>query len=293
MEANFGDCDFAFNSGAAFGYRWQYGQLDDAVEFLGDVQSDGSGVAPANSRRAQLLNKIRPFQCNHDGTGVEFLQDDVLLKKDGSPSDVTDSNKLQLARIPQFWTIGFRLSDGYVYRLFSEVYRLGWEEIKPFGYPRYRGHVLNGKLLSFSGVFPTASISLINATGYAAATNPLGCVTPIHLYAPLYWLSVLDTGRFNMQAHYTGITNAAGAYSSAAMTGLLDVLTTPSGEVTHEYTPGSFTYPFRWRFIEQFFGQIWNILSGIYVRWEPGWAMQKVYIATHHADITTNNDFSN
>lgn len=297
LDANFAhlsDCDLgSFNNAAVFGYRWVYGQLDDRVEFVRDLPANGTGQAPANSRRAQLLNKIRPFQCNHDGTGVEFLQDDVRLKRDGSLSDLTDPGKLQLAHIPRFWTISYLGVDGYMYRLFSEHPRTGWLMVEPFGYPRYRGKADNGKLLSYSGVYPTASISLITSDAYARATNPSGRVTPLYLYNPMYWLQVLDTGRFNMQAYYTGITNAGSAYSSAAMTGLLDVLTAPSGQIVHEYTAGSFTYPFRWRFIEQFFGQIWNILSGIYVRWEPGWELQKVYMAESADIITTNNDYSN
>ncbi len=292
-DCNFADCDPTGYPEGTFGYRWQSGQLDDRVEFVRDAKADSSGQAPANSRRAQLLDRMRPFQCNLDGTAVEFLGNDVRFKRDGTPSNLTDPNKLQMVRVPHYWTTSYKHSDGYIYRMFSFRSRPGWEEVKPFGYPRYRGVVIGGKLLSYSGVTPVVNISLTTGDQYARATNPAGRVTPLYLYQNMLWLSVLDTGRFNMQAYYTGITNAGTAYANAAPTGLLDALATPSGQIVHEYIPGSYTNPFRWRFIEQFFGQIWNILSGIYVRWEPGWELQKVYMAQSAGDITTNNNYGN
>lgn len=275
-----------------FGYRWLSGQLDDRVEFVKDLPSDGSGIAPANSKRAKFLNRLRPFQCNYDGTGVEFLSDDVRIKRDGNPSDLTNPLKLQLLRVPRYWTTSYSYSNNYIYRLFSDQYRSGWEEVQPFGYPRYKGKVSGTKLLSYSGIIPSNSISLITSDAYAINTNPAGRTTPFYIYQNMYWLSVLDTGRFNMQAFYPGITNSASAYSSAAPTGVMDDLLTPSGQKTYEYQAGLFSNPFRWRFVEEFFGQTWNNMGAIYVVWQPGWAMQKVYIATTPGQITTNNDYS-
>ncbi|MGV8094521.1 MAG: hypothetical protein AB2L24_21920 [Mangrovibacterium sp.] len=282
-------------AGMMVGFRWQYGQLDDRVEFIDDMPADLTGKAPAASRRAEILNRIRPFQCNHDISNVEWLQDDVRYKISGGASDLTNPLKLQMVSIPRLWTTGY-LESGYVYRWISDAYHHDWKEIPAFAYPRYRGNVQNlggvNKLLSVSGVTPTVSTSLINFNTYAKNTIATGQVVPYYLYEILYWLAVMDTGRFNMQAFYTGITNAGTSYANAANTGLLDTLQTPSGQITHEYTPGSFTYPFRWRFIEQFFGQIWQELSGIYVRWEPGWEKQKVYVADHYSVINTNSNYS-
>lgn len=286
-------CDLANANGAKiFGYRWLYGQLDDRVEMVNDVAANTSGIAPAGSVRASFLDRIRPFQCNYDLSGVEFLQTDVRLKLNGSASDLTNPLKLQMARIPQYWTIGYLGVNGYVYRLFSETYRSGWEEVKSFGYPRYKGKVDGTKLLSYSGVYPTASINLINADVYARNTNAAGRTTPFYIYQHMFWLTVLDTGRFNMQAYYAGITAAGASYANAAPTGRLNTLLTPSGQIAHEYQTGLFTNAFRWRFVEEFFGQIWNILSGIYVVWQPGWTMQKVYVAKTPGQITTNNNYS-
>jgi hypothetical protein len=275
-----------------FGYRWLASQLDDRVEFLNDLPTDNSGIAPANSKRAKFMNRLRPFQCNHDGTGVEFLADDVRVKRDGNPSDLTNPLKLQLVRVPRYWTTSYSDSNNYIYRLFSEQYRSGWEAVNPFGYPRYRGVISGTKLLSYSGILPTANVSLITADAYARNTNGLGRMTPFYIYQNMYWLTVLDTGRFNMQAFYPGITNSGGAYSSAAPTGVMDYLITPSGQKTYEYQAGLFSNPFRWRFIEEFFGQVWNNLGGIYVVWQPGWTLQKVYIATAPGMITTDNNYS-
>lgn len=289
------NCRRSFESSSVVGFRWQYGQLDDRVEFINDMPANLTGQAPAGSLRSRILNKMRPFQCNHDISNVEWLQDDVRLKISGGASDLTNPLKLQMVSVPKLWTTGY-LKSGYVYRWISDMYQPGWREIPAFAYPRYRGNVQNlggvNKLLSVSGVTPTVLVSLVNFNTYAKNTIATGQVIPYYLYEIMYWLAVMDTGRFNLQAYYTGITNAGASYANAAPTGVLDALQTPSGQITYEYTPGSFTNPFRWRFIEEFFGQIWNELSGIYVHWEPGWEKQKFYIADHYSLINTSSDYS-
>lgn len=277
---------------APFGYRWMTNQADDRVTWINDLPDDATGWAPANSRRKRLLDRIRPFQCNHDGSSVEFLSDDVRVKAIGGASDLTNPNKLQLARMPHYWTRGYTDASGYNYRMFSETYKPGYDEVKGVGYPRYKGKIVGTKLLSYSGVTPSDSMTLITANAYAQNTNPYGRCTPMYIYMNMVFLSLLDTGRWNIQQYYAGITNAGAAYSNAAPTGTCDALLTPSGIVSHEYSAGNFTPAFRWRFIEEFFGQTWNIMSGIYVVCQTGWTKHKVYMALNAAQITTNNDYS-
>lgn len=286
-----------------FGYRYPLGQADDRVEAVNDLPYDTTGIAPEGSKRARLLNKMRPYQCNHDGSEREYLQDNVGLKLNGTPSGLTNPMKLQMVRLPHFWYRSFEL-NGYRYVLFCEqnpntgetVEMTGWKEIKPFGYPRYRGirKQLDGvwKLLSFSGENPSASVSLINFQIAAKNTNPDATVTPYYLYEAVVFLMVLELGRHNAQIYYQGITNAGTSYTNAAVTGVTDVLTTPSGEVDVEYEEGSFTKQFRWRFIECVYGQIWNFLSGIYYVYDDENVVNKVYITRDPEKINTNSDYS-
>mgnify|MGYP000932863655 CR=1 FL=1 len=287
-----------------FGYRYPAGQADDRVEIVNDLPYDDSGVAPAGSKRARLLNKIRPYQCNHDGSQREYLQDDVRLKVGYSPSNLTTPLKLQMARIPYLHYRSFRL-DGYCYVLFCErapeamsefTDVTAWKEVKSFGFPRYQGTVVDfdgvKKLCSFSGQNPTVSISLAASLQYARNVSPKACVLPYFLYEPIAFLMVLELGRHNAQIFYPGITDAGASYANAAKNGVTDTLTTPSGEVQVEYETGKFTKQFRWRFMEGIYGHVWKLLSGTYYRWEPGWEKIKVYITRNISDINASNDFS-
>lgn len=287
-----------------FGYRFPTGQADDRVEAVNDIPYDTSGIAPEGSRRAKLLNKLRPYQCNHDGSNVEYLRDNVAMKANGGLSDLTDPLKLQMTRLPHFYYRMFEM-DEWTYVLFCEqapeaigefMDATQWKEIKPCGYPRYRGVVKNidgqSKLLSFSGEHPTVSRSLINFQADAKRTNPKATVTPYYIYEAITLLMVLELGRRNTQVFYTGITNAGASYANAAVTGVTDTLTTPSGEVDVEYESGQFTKQFRWRFIECVYGQIWNFLTGIYYVYDEVLDMNKVYITRDPEKINTNSDYS-
>lgn len=290
--------------GDVFGYRYIPGQADDRVEAVNDVAYDYAGLSPSGSKRARLLDKLRPYQCNHDGTQREYLQDDVRRKVGYSPSDLTNPLKLQFVRIPHLYYRSFEM-DGYRYVLFCEqapevmgvaMDMTGWKEIKPCGYPRYQGvrKQIDGvwKLLSFSGENPTVSVSLTNFQSAAKNTNPRATVTPYFMYEAIVLLMVLDMGRFNAQLFFKGITDAGASHANAAVNGVTDVLATHSGEVEVEYETGKFTKQFRWRFIEGFYGQIWKFLTGIYYRWEPGWEKIKVYVSPDFSKINVNNNFS-
>lgn len=287
-----------------FGYRYLTGQADDRVEPVNDLPYDGTGIAPAGSKRKRLLDKIRPYQCNHDGSQREYLQDDVRLTVGYTPSRLTDPMKLQMARVPHLFYRSFELGE-YTYVLFCETApeEMGefidpaqWKEITPSGYPRYRGirKQIDGvqKLLSFSGEYPTVSVSLINFQVAAKNTNPDATVTPYYLYEAIVFLMTLELGRHNAQAYYQGVTNASTSYADAAVTGVTDTLTTPSGEVEVEWQEGSFTKQFRWRFIECVYGQIWNVLSGIYYVYDAENDVNRVYITRDPAKINTNSDIS-
>lgn len=287
-----------------FGYRYLTGQADDRVEAVNDMPYDSTGMAPEGSKRASLLQKLRPYQCNHDGSEREYLQDDVRLTAGYSPSRLTDPIKLQMVRVPHFFYRSFEM-DGHRYVLFCEqapevmgspMDMTGWKEVKPYGAPRYQGRVVDfggvKKLCSFSGEYPTVSTSLTNFVTYARNVSPKACVMPYYLYEPLAFLMILELGRHDAQVHYLGITNAGASYANAAKNGVTDSLVTPSGEVQVEYEPGKFTKQFRWRFMEGFYGQIWKLLSGIYYRWEPGWEKIKVFIAQGIDVINTSNNFS-
>lgn len=287
-----------------FGFRYQIGQADDRVEAVNDVPYDTTGIAPEGSKRKKLLDKMRPYQCNHDGSQREYLQDDVRKKVGFTPSDLTNPLKLQMVRIPHFYYRSFQL-EGWNYVLFCDLAPeqiltftdpTQWKEINPCGYPRYRGKVENiggiNKLCSYAGVNPSVSTSLINFQTYAKNTNSKASVTPYFIYEAIALLMVLEFGRRNAQAFYTGVTNASSSFANAAVTGVTDVLDAPSGQVSVEWQPGSFTNQFRWRFIECVYGQIWNFLTGIYYAYDPVSTMNKVYITRDPEKINTNSNFS-
>lgn len=287
-----------------FGYRYIHGDPDDRVEAINDTPYDTTGIAPVGSKRKRLLDKMRPYQCNHDGSQREYLQDDVRLTIGYSASKLTDPMKLQMVRVPHFYYRMFEM-DEWTYVLFCEqapeaigefMDATQWKEVTPCGYPRYRGIVKSvdgqSKLLSFSGEHPTVSRSLINFQADAKRTNPKATVTPYYIYEAITLLMVLELGRRNAQVFYTGITNAGASYANAAVTGVTDTLTTPSGEVDVEYESGQFTKQFRWRFIECVYGQIWNFLTGIYYVYDEVLDMNKVYITRDPEKINTNSDYS-
>mgnify|MGYP007022188009 CR=1 FL=1 len=287
-----------------FGYRYIHGDPDDRVEAINDIPYDTTGIAPVGSKRKRLLDKMRPYQCNHDGSQREYLQDDVRLTVGYSNSKLTNPMKLQMVRVPHFFYRSFDL-DEWTYVLFCEIApeEIGefmdpeqWKEITPCGYPRYRGirKQIDGvwKLLSFSGEYPSVSVTPINFLAAARNTNPSAITVPYYLYEAIVFLMTLELGRHNAQAYYQGITNASTSYAEAAVTGVTDTLVTPSGEVDVEWQPGSFTKQFRWRFIECVYGQIWNILSGIYYVYDEVNDVNRVYITRDPSKINTNSDYS-
>ena len=288
-----------------FGFRYLIDQADDRVEAVNDVAYDyATGVAPSGSKRAKLLSKLRPFQCNLDGSNKEFLQDDVRLTVGWKPSDLTNPLKLQMVQIPRFYYRSFQ-HEGYNYVLFSEVApeliatftdATQWKEIQPCGYARYRGvrQLVEGQqmLLSYSGQYPTTSVNLINFQTSAKNTNVKATVIPYFIYEAITLLMTMELGRRNAQAFYAGITDASESYANAAVTGVTDVLTTPSGEVDVEWQPGSFTKQFRWRFIECVYGQIWNILTGIYYVYDASTELNKVYMTRDFGKINTNSNYA-
>lgn len=287
-----------------FGYRFQVGQADDRVEAVNDAAYDyATGYAPAGSKRAKLLDKMRPYQCDLDGSNREYLQDDVRKTAGWKDSQLANPEKLQLVRIPHLFYRSFVL-DGWNYVLFSELPpekmevfsdATQWKEILPCGYARYRGvrQSIEGvqKLLSFSGANPTASVSLINFQASAKNVNTKATVTPYYIYEAVAMLMVLDLGRRNAQLFYAGITNAGTSYANAAATGVTDTLAAPSGEVDVEWKTGSFAKQFRWRFIECFYGQIWNFLTGIYYVYDSANDVNKVFITRDPDKINTNSNY--
>ena len=71
-----------------------------------------------------------------------------------------------------------------------------------------------------------------------------------------------DIGRRNAQAVWAGLQS--GSTFSNITSGKTDILTTPSGEVSADAETAS-NNPFRWRFIENIYGDCWKILSGVYL----------------------------
>lgn len=286
-----------------FGFRYGVGQADDRVEAVNDVAYDTTGVAPGGSKRRVLLNKMRPYQCDLNGSNIEYLQDDVRLKVGGGASDLTNPRKLQMVMVPDFWYRSYQ-RDGWNYVLFSEVdpglvpdttVTTQWKKINSFGYPRYRGRVETlddlPKLLSYTGYNPTVSISTINSQIAAKNTSPNASLVPMFIYEAMTLLGTLELGRRNWQAYYVGITDASTSYADATTTGITNTLLSPSGEVTVEWQTGSFTKPFRWRFIENYYGWVWQMLVGCYCVYNADTGFNDVYMTRDLSKINTDSNY--
>ena len=90
-----------------------------------------------------------------------------------------------------------------------------------------------------------------NVTGLHATKNNALSLLLLH-----------DIGRRNAQAVWAGLQT--GSTYSNITSGKTDILVTHSGEVSADAETAS-NKPFRWRFIENIYGDCWKILSGVYL----------------------------
>jgi len=237
------------------GFEYTPNKNDDRVDLIGSEYLNN--LKPIQSA-------MRPFEELISTKQRWYLHDDVAVRLDGSASHLTDPNYLQKVSIPEFW-YGARFDSvrNKVQVWFSLVPVPGFMHIAQQAVCRYPGYVDGtGKARSHSGFKYPNNKNLIEFTAACQLTSDDLFVLPYYTYNALSLLLLHDIGRRNAQAVWAGLQS--GSTYSNITSGKTDVLITPSGEVPADAETAS-NKPFRWRFIENIYGDCWKILSGVYL----------------------------
>lgn len=236
------------------GFEYTPGQNDDIVTLIGNTNYNTN---------KPIQSQMRPFEELISTKERFYLRDDVTKRIDGSASNLTDQNYLQKVYIPEFWYGAmFDSVRNKIQLWFSLIPVTGFMHIAPQAVCRYPGYVDGtGKARSHSGYKYPNNKNLIEFTTACQLTSTDLFVLPYYTYNALSLLLLHDIGRRNAQAVWAGLQS--GSTYSKITSGKTDVLTTPSGEVSADAETAS-SKPFRWRFIENLYGDCWKILSGVY-----------------------------
>lgn len=237
------------------GFEYTPNQNDDRVNLIG----------------SEYLNNLKPIQNSmypfeeYIATKQRFqLNTDVRQRLDGSASHLFDPAYLQKVSIPEFW-YGARFDSvrNKVQVWFSLIPVTGFMHIAQQAVCRYPGYIDGtGKARSHSGFKYPNNKNLIEFTAACQSTSEDLFVLPYYTYNALSLLLLHDIGRRNAQAVWAGLQS--GSTYSNITSGKTDVLITPSGDVPADAETAS-NKPFRWRFIENLYGDCWKILSGVYL----------------------------
>ena len=237
------------------GFEYTPGQNDDKVTFIGNsVHNTNKTIQSMMTPFEELISTKERFN----------LQTDVTKRVDGTPSNLTDPNYLQKVSIPEFW-YGSRFDSvrNKVQVWFSLVPVPGFMHIAQQAICRYPGYIDGtGKARSHSGFKYPNNKNLIEFTAACQLTSEDLFVLPYYTYNALALLLAHDIGGRNAQAVWEGLKS--GATYSKITSGKTDVLTTPSGETPADAETAS-NKPFRWRFIENIYGDCSKMLSGVYL----------------------------
>ena len=237
------------------GFEYTPNQNDDRVGLIG----------------SEYLNNLKPIQNSmypfeeYIATKQRFqLKTDVRQRLDGSASHLFDPAYLQKVSIPEFW-YGARFDSvrNKVQVWFSLIPVTGFMHIAQQAVCRYPGYIDGtGKARSHSGFKYPNNKNLIEFTTACQLTSTDLFVLPYYTYNALSLLLLHDIGKRNAQAVWAGLQT--GSTYSNITSGKTDILVTHSGEVSADAETAS-NKPFRWRFIENLYGDCWKILSGVYL----------------------------
>lgn len=131
-----------------------------------------------------------------------------------------------------------------------------WYETKEFYYGKYKGCVMDGKLLSKKTVAPSASRTIANFRGYAAANGDCYHQLDIYHKTILNFLWLIEFATKNSDAIMTGLKTG----NASATTGLTDEISTPSGFLTSNKR-------MKWHGIEDFVGNLFEFYDGVYINY--------------------------
>ncbi len=236
------------------GFEYTPEQNGDIVTLIGNTNYNAN---------KPIQSQMRPFEELISTKERFYLRDDVTKRIDGRASNLTDPNYLQKVYVPEFWYGAMYDSVRNKIQLwFSLIPVTGFMHIAPQAICRYPGYIDGtGKARSHSGFKYPNNKNLIEFTTACQLTSEDLFVLPYYPYNALSLLLLHDIGRRNAQAVWAGLQS--GSTYSNITSGKTDGLTTPSGEVPADAETAS-NKPFRWRFIENIYGDCWKILSGVY-----------------------------
>ena len=237
------------------GFEYTPEQNGDIVTLIGNTNYNTN---------KPIQSQMRPFEELISTKERFYLRDDVTKRIDGSASNLTDPNYLQKVYIPEFWYGAmFDSVRNKIQLWFSLIPVTGFIHIAQQAVCRYPGYMDGaGKARSHSGYKYPNNKNLIEFTAACQLTSEDLFVLPYYTYNALSLLLLHDIGRRNAQAVWAGLQS--GSTYSNITSGKTDVLITPSGEVPADAETAS-NKPFRWRFIENIYGDCWKILSGVYL----------------------------
>lgn len=236
------------------GFEYTPDQNDDIVTLIGNTNYNTN---------KPIQSQMRPFEELISTKERFYLRDDVTKRIDGSASNLIDPNYLQKVYVPEFWYGAMYDSVRSKIQLwFSLIPVTGFMHIAPQAVCRYPGYIDGtGKARSHSGFKYPNNKNLVEFTTACQLTSEDLFVLPYYTYNALALLLAHDIGRRNAQAVWSGLQT--GVTYSNITSGKTNVLTTPSGEVSADAETAS-NKPFRWRFIENLYGDCWKIMSGVY-----------------------------
>ena len=262
------------------GFEYTPAQNDDIVTGIGNTNYNTN---------KPIQSQMRPFEELIATKERFYLRDDVTKRIDGSASNLTDPNYLQKVYIPEFWYGAmFDSVRNKVQVWFSLVPVPGFMHIAQQAVCRYPGYIDGtGKARSHSGYKYPNNKNLIEFTTACQLTSEDLFVLPYYTYNALSLLLLHDIGRRNAQAIWSGLQT--GSTYSNITSGKTDILVTPSGEVPADAETAA-NKPFRWRFIENLYGDCWKILSGVYLN-QVG-AERRVMICPDPYKANTNSVIS-
>lgn len=164
-----------------------------------------------SNNRTKIQSLMRRCVLAADGTVNYYLDpNNSALKIDGTPANLTGADGNVMVQIPKFyerrwkegsvhtWVISLYEEEGL--KLHEAFLRNGGEEV-PFAYYRaYPPCIIDGKLMSVSGVNPTASTTMSDFRAAAQANGPGWSLGHHHILDAIRLLFITEYGNMNSQA---------------------------------------------------------------------------------------------
>ena len=214
--------------------------------------------------RTDIQERMRRCVLNAEGTVKYYLDPyDSTKKADGTPAilDGTDGNVM--VEIPKFyykqslvggqheWWISATPAAGY--KVYEAFLKNGVTEVDYVYWAAYRPSTFSGKLMSRSGVAPTASKTIATFRAEARANGAGWNLPNFHILNAVRLLYLLEYCTFNSQAVLGNGNDVGDNYTRT--TGVSNIL-------GNESSSPSITGWMSYRGIEDFYASSWQFIDG-------------------------------